>query len=60
MRQGSDPAWELGEGQRQDRAGPKGLVQNSQGLSFSLRVRKKILENSKLSAFGEAIMAGLS
>ena len=60
MGQGSDPACELWEGQRQDRAGLKGLVQNSQGLSFSLRVRKKILESSELSAFGEAIMAGLS
>lgn len=60
MGQGGDWAWELGEGQRQDRTGLKGPEQNSQGLSFSLGVRKKILESSELSAFGEASMVGFS
>lgn len=55
MGQGGDWVWVLGEGQRQDRTGLKGPEQNSQGLSFSLRVRKKILESSELSALEKQV-----
>lgn len=53
---GGDQAWELGEGQRLDRLGPKGLVQNNRCLFFTLSVRKETQWSLELQqTFGERI-----